>query len=73
MFGNKKAKDSRIDQIIYTLLHVDHEHPNQQQLSQRFGVSPKTIAADLVVIEKRGILLWEDPQGGLGIFDDSDS
>ena len=65
MFGNKKAKCQRIDQVI---IAIDEEHLNQQQLSQRLGVSPTTIANDLVTIEKRGILLWEDKRGRLGLF-----
>ena len=65
MFGNKKAKCQRINQVIAT---IDQDHLNQQQLSQRLGVSPKTIANDLVTIEKRGVLLWEDKRGRLGLF-----
>ncbi|NJL57428.1 ArsR family transcriptional regulator [bacterium] len=41
---------------------------NQSQLARRLGVSPSTIEADLIKLEKQGVLIQQDQYGFLSIF-----
>ncbi len=57
MFGNKKIKQKRLDDIVHIIQSMD---TTQQELANRLGVSPSTITDDLTRLEERGALLAED-------------
>lgn len=67
MFGNKKGKQQRLDQLVGLL----HDHPaglSQSQIAQQLCVPRSTVHRDLVALEKRGVLLAEDPHGRISLF-----
>lgn len=65
MFGGNADKQSRMEAIVNEL---ERNPKNQSQLARRLGVSPSTIEADLIKLEKRGVLLQQDQYGMLSVF-----
>ncbi len=67
MFGSKKGKQARLDRMVDLL----QRHPaglSQSELAQQLRVPRSTIHRDLVALEKRGVLLAEDPRGRVSLF-----
>jgi|GEM_PF-576099 DNA-binding IclR family transcriptional regulator len=67
MFGSKKGKQQRLEQMVGLL----QNHPAglaPTELAQKLGVPRSTVHRDLVALEKRGVLLAEDPRGRLSLF-----
>ncbi|NJL06314.1 MAG: ArsR family transcriptional regulator [Chloroflexaceae bacterium] len=65
MFEDKADKKSRMEAIVNEL---ECNPKNQSQLARRLGVSPSTIEADLIKLEKQGVLIQQDQYGFLSIF-----
>jgi DeoR/GlpR family transcriptional regulator of sugar metabolism len=65
MFGNKRNKRQRLDEIVSIVQLQAH---TQEELARRLGVSPSTITDDLTQLEERGALLTEDHHGRMSFF-----
>ena len=66
MFGNKQAKQERLEQMTKTI--EQNPQITQSQLAHRLGVSRATVHRDLPTLEEKGVLLSEDDQGRLSLF-----
>ena len=66
MFGDKHAKQERLEQIA----RVIQQHPDitQAELARKMGTPRSTVKRDLPALEKAGILLAEDRRGRLALF-----
>ena len=67
MFGNKQAKQERLEQMA----EVIGQHPegvSQSELARQMNVPRSTVKRDLPTLEKAGILLAEDRRGRLALF-----
>jgi DNA-binding IclR family transcriptional regulator len=67
MFGSKKGKQERLDRLVDLL----QGHPgglSQSEMARQLRVPRSTVHRDLVALEKRGVLLAEDPRGRISLF-----
>jgi len=67
MFGSKKGKQERLDRVVELL----QGHPaglSQSEMARQLRVPRSTVHRDLVALEKRGVLLAEDPRGRISLF-----
>lgn len=67
MFGSKKGKRERLEQLVGLL----QEHPAglpQSEIAKQLCVQRSTVHRDLMALEKRGVLLAEDPRGRISLF-----
>lgn len=67
MFGSKKAKQARLERMVDLL----HGHPGglpPSEIARQLRVPRSTVHRDLVALEKRGVLLAEDPRGRISLF-----
>lgn len=67
MFGSKRGKQQRLERMVDLL----HSHPGglpQSEIARQLRVPRSTIHRDLVALEKRGMLLAEDPRGRISLF-----
>ena len=67
MFGNKQAKQERLEQMAVVL----ERHPHgisQSDLAREIGAPRSTVKRDLPALEQAGILLAEDEKGYLALF-----
>jgi DeoR/GlpR family transcriptional regulator of sugar metabolism len=66
MFGNKQAKQERLEQMAETI----ERQPgiSQSQLARQLGIPRSTVKRDLPTLEQAGILLAEDERGLLLSF-----
>ena len=68
MFGNKKNKKSRLQQLAQ--LVKQSPGISQAELARRLGVSRGTVNKDLGIVEKEtGQRFWEDEDDTLHPFD----
>jgi DNA-binding IclR family transcriptional regulator len=67
MFGNKKDKQKRLEQMAEAI----EKHPDgisQSALARKLRVPRCTVKRDLPTLEKQGVLLSEDARGWLALF-----
>lgn len=67
MFGNKKSKQQRLARVVGLL----EQHPgglSQSEIAKQLRVQRSTVHRDLVALDKRGVLLAEDPRGRISLF-----
>ena len=66
MFGNKQAKQQRLEQMA----SVIERHPDitQAELARQMKMPRSTVKRDLLAMEQAGILLTEDALGRLSFF-----
>lgn len=67
MFGSKKEKQQRLERLVDLL----QGHPaglSQSEIARQLHVQRSTVHRDLVALEKRGVLLAEDPRGRISLF-----
>jgi DNA-binding IclR family transcriptional regulator len=67
MFGNKKDKQKRLEQMANAI----EQNPNgisQSQLARKLKVPRCTVKRDLPTLEEKGVLLSEDERGWLSLF-----
>lgn len=67
MFGNKQAKQKRLEQMADVIEH-NPEGISQSELARQVGVPRCTVKRDLPAMEDAGILLAEDRRGWLSLF-----
>lgn len=65
MFGNKQAKESRLEQIVSLL--EQHGSMSQAELAAHLRVPRSTVLRDLPALEDRGVLLAEDCAGHVSL------
>lgn len=66
MFGNKKAKRQRLQQL--TEIVQDGKWHSQSSLADKVGVTRATIFKDLPYLEDEGVLLVEDDRKRVRLF-----
>lgn len=67
MFGSKKSKQQRLMKVMSLLT----QHPaglSQSEIAKQLRVQRSTVHRDLTTLEKRGVLLAEDPRGRVSLF-----
>lgn len=67
MFGSKQGKQQRLERMVDLL----QNHPTgllPSEIARELRVPRSTIHRDLVALEKRGVLLAEDPRGRISLF-----
>ena len=66
MFGNKQAKQARLEQMAEAI----EQQPgiSQSELARQLGIPRSTVKRDLPTLEQAGILLAEDERGLLSLF-----
>lgn len=67
MFGQKKAKRQRLEQMA-DVIEQRPDGISQSDLARQLGVHRSTVKRDLPRLEKHGILLSEDERGWLSLF-----
>jgi len=65
MFGSKQGKDERLEQEVALL---EQQPLRPAQIAERIGVPRSTVMRDLPDLEDRGVLLQEEEDGRLSIF-----
>lgn len=68
MFGSKKGKQQRLERMVH-LLQGRPAGVSPSEIAQQLGVPRSTVHRDLVALEKRGVLLAEDPRGRVSLFE----
>lgn len=67
MFGSKQGKQQRLERMVDLL----QSHPAgllPSEIARQLRVPRSTVHRDLVALEKRGVLLAEDPCGRISLF-----
>jgi uncharacterized membrane protein len=67
MFGNKQAKQERLNHIADTLAQYP-QGLTQSELAHQLNIPRSTVKRDLPTLEEAGILLSEDERGRLSLF-----
>ncbi len=65
MFGSKQSKQQRLERYAELLAK---EPLTAAELAYRLGVPRSTVIRDLPLLEERGLLLTEDQEGRLHLF-----
>lgn len=65
MFGNKQAKERRLEQIVSLL--EQHGPMSQAEIAAHLRVPRSTVLRDLPTLEDRGVLLAEDRAGHVSL------
>jgi len=65
MFGSKQRKQQRLERYAELLAE---EPLTAAELAYRLGVPRSTVIRDLPLLEERGLLLTEDQEGRLHLF-----
>ncbi len=66
MFGNKQAKQERLERMARAI----EQQPDitQAELARQMGMPRSTVKRDLPALEQAGIMLAEDERGRLTLF-----
>lgn len=68
MFGNKKNKQSRLQQIVS--LVTESDGITEAELARELGVTRGTINKDMSIVEKQtGALFWQDEDNRIHRYD----
>ncbi len=68
MFGSKRGRTNRLEQIV-NLLEQNPMGLSQSEIARTMGVERSTISRDLGALEKRGVRLVQDERARVTLFD----
>ena len=67
MFGSKSSKSERLDRTQRVIAASGEIQP--AELARQLGVAQSTVSRDLATLQEQGVLLCEDDDGRLSLFD----